>query len=368
MTPVARAFRKASTAWLLTAGSSHNNVMLSGTVPQISLICGPCAGGAAYSPALTDFVIQTLQAQMFITGPQVIKQVTGEVVTAEELGGPQAQMNNSGVVHFIAQNDDEALQLCRRLLSFLPSNNLEDAPRMPHNLPLESDLEMKGIVPVDTKVGYDVRRPPGRAARPAAHRRGHHGADPLRLRPHRPHPVHRRRGVPPGQAQRPDARAARPVSHPGRVAGPGQGELRAILTEPKGALTKQYEALLATEGVELSFQADAVDTLAEFAFQVNQTTQNIGARRLYTIMERLLEELSFEAPDMGGGRVPIDSAYVKERLAELTRDETSASSSCRGQGSGGRRPVGHGETHHARRVVVRFTHPTKIHSPCPLAP
>ncbi len=94
-----------------------------------------------------------------------------------------------------------------------------------------------------------------------------------------------------------------------------------ILTEPKGALTKQYEALLATEGVELSFQADAVDTLAEFAFQVNQTTQNIGARRLYTIMERLLEELSFEAPDMGGGRVPIDSAYVKERLAELTRDE-----------------------------------------------
>ncbi|MGB9491465.1 MAG: carboxyl transferase domain-containing protein [Terriglobales bacterium] len=136
----------------------YNNVMLSGTVPQISLICGPCAGGAAYSPALTDFVIQTKQAQMFITGPQVIKQVTGEVVTAEELGGPQAQMNLSGVVHFIAQNDDEALQLCRRLLGFMPSNNLEDAPRMPYNLPIESDPEMKGIVPVDTKVGYDVRR------------------------------------------------------------------------------------------------------------------------------------------------------------------------------------------------------------------
>ena len=83
--------------------------MLSGTVPQISLICGPCAGGAAYSPALTDFIIQTEQARMFITGPQVIKQVTGEVVTAEELGGPQAQMNNSGVVHLIAQNDDEAM-------------------------------------------------------------------------------------------------------------------------------------------------------------------------------------------------------------------------------------------------------------------
>jgi len=135
----------------------YNNVMLSGTVPQISLICGPCAGGAAYSPALTDFIIQTQQAQMFITGPQVIKQVTGEVVTAEALGGPQAQMN-SGVIHLIAQNDDEALQLCRRLLSFLPSNNLEDAPRMAYNLPIESDEELNGIVPVDAKVGYDMRR------------------------------------------------------------------------------------------------------------------------------------------------------------------------------------------------------------------
>ena len=83
----------------------YNNVMLSGTVPQIALICGPCAGGAAYSPALTDFVIQTEQARMFITGPQVIKQVTGEEVSAEELGGPHSQMNNSGVVHLIARDD-----------------------------------------------------------------------------------------------------------------------------------------------------------------------------------------------------------------------------------------------------------------------
>ena len=135
----------------------YNNVMLSGTVPQISLICGPCAGGAAYSPALTDFIIQTQQAQMFITGPQVIKQVTGEVVTAEALGGPQAQMNRSGVVHFVAQNDDEALQLCRRLLSFMPSNNLEDPAAHASDLPLESDAEMNAIVPVDTKVAYDVR-------------------------------------------------------------------------------------------------------------------------------------------------------------------------------------------------------------------
>ena len=94
-----------------------------------------------------------------------------------------------------------------------------------------------------------------------------------------------------------------------------------ILTEPKGALTKQYEALLATEGVDLSFQDDAIEALADYAFQVNQTTQNIGARRLYTIMERLLEMLSFEAPDMKRGRVVINAAYVRERLSDITRDE-----------------------------------------------
>ncbi len=135
----------------------YNNVMLSGTVPQISLICGPCAGGAAYSPALTDFIIQTLQSQMFITGPQVIKQVTGEVVTSEELGGPRAQMNRSGVTHLVAHNDEEALLLCRRLLSFLPSNNLEDPPRAAYNLPIESDLEMNDFVPTESKMAYDVR-------------------------------------------------------------------------------------------------------------------------------------------------------------------------------------------------------------------
>ena len=135
----------------------YNNVMLSGTVPQISLICGPCAGGAAYSPALTDFVIQTRQGRMFITGPQVIKQVTGEVVSAEELGGPESQMNNSGVVHRIAKDDDEAIQLCRRLLSFMPSNNLEDPPRMPFSAKIKTDSDMNSVVPTDPKIAYDVR-------------------------------------------------------------------------------------------------------------------------------------------------------------------------------------------------------------------
>ena len=94
-----------------------------------------------------------------------------------------------------------------------------------------------------------------------------------------------------------------------------------ILTEPKGALTKQYQALLATEGVEILFEDDAVESLASYAFQVNQTSQNIGARRLYTIMERLLEELSFEAPEMKMGRVVINAAYVQKRLSEVAQDE-----------------------------------------------
>jgi ATP-dependent HslUV protease ATP-binding subunit HslU len=101
----------------------------------------------------------------------------------------------------------------------------------------------------------------------------------------------------------------------------GRDDFIRILTEPKSALTKQYEALLGTEGVTLAFTEDAVASLAEFAFQVNQRTQNIGARRLYTIMERLLEELSFEAPDMKRGRVEINAAYVRERLHDVAEDE-----------------------------------------------
>ena len=94
-----------------------------------------------------------------------------------------------------------------------------------------------------------------------------------------------------------------------------------ILTEPKNALTKQYAALLATEGVTLEFSRDAIEALADYAFRVNQSTQNIGARRLYTIMERLLEELNFEAAEMRAGRVQVNAAYVRERLEEVTQDE-----------------------------------------------
>src|SRR5580698_11580361 len=135
----------------------YNNVVLSGTVPQISLICGPCAGGAAYSPALTDFIIQTLHSQMFITGPQVIKQVTGEDVTAEALGGADAHMTKSGVIHFIANDDRHAIEICHKLLSFLPSNNLEDPPQIEGDRNVDADPELDEAVPTDVKKSYDVR-------------------------------------------------------------------------------------------------------------------------------------------------------------------------------------------------------------------
>jgi methylmalonyl-CoA carboxyltransferase large subunit len=135
----------------------HSNVMLSGAVPQISLICGPCAGGAAYSPALTDFIIQTRQAQMFITGPQVIKGVTGEDVTAEQLGGADAHMTKSGVTHFVAEDDHHAVELCQKLLSFLPSNNLEDPPQQEGDRNVDANPAFDDAVPTNSKKSYDVR-------------------------------------------------------------------------------------------------------------------------------------------------------------------------------------------------------------------
>lgn len=135
----------------------RHNVLLSGVVPQISLICGPCAGGAAYSPALTDFIIQAKHAQMFITGPGVIKTVTGEEVSPEELGGPEAHMHYSGVVHFVAEDDRDAVAICKRLLSFLPANNAEDPPVRPHDGVISGDPGLREIVPGNPRQAYDVR-------------------------------------------------------------------------------------------------------------------------------------------------------------------------------------------------------------------
>ena len=134
------------------------NVLLSGVVPQISLVLGPCAGGAVYSPAITDFVVMTKPAsQMFITGPDVVRAVTGETVTMEALGGADAHGSLSGVSHFTTANDHEALALARRLLSYLPLNNLEEAPAAEPRPPPESVAAgLAALVPEAAEAPYDV--------------------------------------------------------------------------------------------------------------------------------------------------------------------------------------------------------------------
>ncbi|HEY5958181.1 MAG TPA: acyl-CoA carboxylase subunit beta, partial [Polyangiaceae bacterium] len=134
------------------------NVELSGVVPQIALIMGPCAGGAAYSPALCDFVIMTRHnAQMFICGPEVIRAVTGQSVTMDEIGSAEAHASVSGNIHFIAENDADAIGIAKRLLAYLPSNNLVDPPhRTGHAVTVTDDLEMRAIIPSSPKDPFDI--------------------------------------------------------------------------------------------------------------------------------------------------------------------------------------------------------------------
>src|SRR5881392_841118 len=135
------------------------NVRCSGVIPQISLIMGPCAGGAVYSPAITDFVFMVKEtSHMFITGPDVIKTVTGEEVGFEELGGAMSHSTKSGVAHFAADDEDACLEDARYLLSFLPANNLENAPRVaPSDDPGRMDAELDHVVPDNPNKPYDMR-------------------------------------------------------------------------------------------------------------------------------------------------------------------------------------------------------------------
>ncbi len=134
------------------------NVELSGLVPQISIIAGPCAGGAAYSPALTDFIVMTRRnANMFICGPEVIKAATGQNTTMDDIGGAAAHAVVSGNVHFVAEDDAHALQIVRKLLSFLPSNNVVDPPHRPTPVvDMSPDAAMNDLVPEDPKMPFDV--------------------------------------------------------------------------------------------------------------------------------------------------------------------------------------------------------------------
>jgi propionyl-CoA carboxylase beta chain len=135
------------------------NVKCSGVIPQISLIMGPCAGGAVYSPAMTDFILMVKEtSHMFITGPDVIKTVTGEEVDFESLGGAMTHNTKSGVAHFAADDEEQCLEDARYLMSFLPQNNLETPPRVePADDPDRMDLELDTIVPDNPNKPYDMR-------------------------------------------------------------------------------------------------------------------------------------------------------------------------------------------------------------------
>ena len=136
------------------------NVLASGVVPQISAIMGPCAGGAVYSPAITDFIIMTKGiSNMFITGPEVIREVTHEDVTMEDLGGADTHNSLSGVAHFAAENEEHTLALIRELLSFVPDNNMEDPPEKENSDPPDrTSEELNFMVPDDPNLPYDIRK------------------------------------------------------------------------------------------------------------------------------------------------------------------------------------------------------------------
>ncbi|GIK22959.1 MAG: acyl-CoA carboxylase subunit beta [Ignavibacteriota bacterium] len=137
----------------------QRNILASGVVPQISAIFGPCAGGAVYSPALTDFIIMSNKTSyMFVTGPKVVKTVTGETVTEEELGGAMIHGAKSGVTHFVADTEEEGIQLIRKLLSYLPQNNLEDPPILPTDDPIDRlEDALNTLIPEQTNKPYDVK-------------------------------------------------------------------------------------------------------------------------------------------------------------------------------------------------------------------
>ena len=137
----------------------HNNVISSGVIPQISAIMGACAGGAVYSPALTDFIFMVEKtSHMFVTGPEVIKTVTHEDVTKEELGGAATHASKSGVAHFTGSDEEQTLMMIRELMSFIPSNNMDEPPQKictdPEN---RADVSLNTVVPVDPNKPYDIK-------------------------------------------------------------------------------------------------------------------------------------------------------------------------------------------------------------------
>ena len=137
----------------------QRNVMASGVIPQISMIMGPCAGGAVYSPAITDFIFMVQDSSyMFVTGPDVVKTVTHETVTAEELGGASTHSSKSGVADLAFDNDIDALLKLRRFINYLPANNKEKPPIWPSEDPAErAEMSLDTIVPDNPNKPYDIK-------------------------------------------------------------------------------------------------------------------------------------------------------------------------------------------------------------------
>lgn len=137
----------------------YHNIKASGVVPQLSAILGPCAGGACYSPALTDFIFMVKEkSYMFVTGPDVVKAVTHEEVSKEELGGAATHSSKSGVAHFMGESEEDTLMMIRELLSFLPSNNMEDAPIVPTSDDIRRESEkLQTLIPQDPNMPYDIK-------------------------------------------------------------------------------------------------------------------------------------------------------------------------------------------------------------------
>src|SRR3989475_4704799 len=135
------------------------NVESSGVIPQLSLILGPCTGGAVYSPAMTDFTFMVHGiGYMFITGPEVIRVTTGESVTFDELGGAEVHNVRSGVAHFLAETEDECFEQVRRLISFIPQSSADQPPRATPTDPAErTDPDLAGLIPDSVKVPYDMK-------------------------------------------------------------------------------------------------------------------------------------------------------------------------------------------------------------------
>ncbi len=264
--------------------------------------------------------ISLLAPQMEIMAPPGMEELTSQLQGMfQQMGGARRKLRKMTVAEAMkALTDEEAAKLL----------NDDEIKAM-----ALAAVEQNGIVFLDEidkiasrqEIAGRRRLAAGRAARPAAAGRGHDGDDEVRTGAHRPHPVHRVGRIPSREAVRSHPRTpgtlSRSASSSPRCR---SSDFEQILTTTEASLVRQYQALLGTENVHLEFRPDGIRRLAEIAFAVNEKQENIGARRLYTVMERLLDEISFQASRHTGETLAIDAAYVDARLAGIAGDDNLA--------------------------------------------